>query len=173
MTSKTINTMNAVSLFILAGIGRLNEELEARGMGEQEDPTVAATIVASGVRTLDEFAATAVNLSHGEVTGEELKSQFRKAFPNHKIGDRHGPHYLSLARNGHLSGEVSCRFEPSKAKRQASRKGSVSIDVQAMTDVQKTALATALEGSNPELAASIRESIVVEEPTKKAKKAKK
>lgn len=37
-----------------------------------------------------------------EITASELTGEIRNAFPHNRIGDRHGPHYLSLSRRGHL-----------------------------------------------------------------------
>lgn len=155
--SKTIVTAAAATYFETFGLDALNTELTARGLGEQEDSKVGSMLVATGVRTLDEFAATLINLSEGSVTSENLERAFHKAFPEHKIGDRHGAHYLSLARNGNLSGTVECRFKPEKAvrKKAASSKG-IDLDVSSMDDDQREALAVALEGSQPETAAAIR-----------------
>jgi hypothetical protein len=36
------------------------------------------------------------------ITGKELTLALRRAFPEAAIGDRHGPHYLSLSRKGKL-----------------------------------------------------------------------
>lgn len=36
------------------------------------------------------------------ITGAELTAILREAFPNARVNDRHGPHYLSLSRNARL-----------------------------------------------------------------------
>ncbi len=36
------------------------------------------------------------------ITGSELTESLKQAFPQNAIGPRHGPHYLSLSRNGRL-----------------------------------------------------------------------
>ncbi len=158
MTTKTINMSATTNIFATFGMDSMNAELKARGLTEQTNEDVAAMLLATGCRSLDEFSATIVNLTDGKIDSDTLASHMTKAFPNHKIGDRHGSHYLSLARNGNLSGTIECRFKPAKATRKAkaaAAKG-ISLDVSTMTDEQRTALADALEATNPTLAASVR-----------------
>ena len=169
--SKIINTPAVIEVVSTFGLDPINTELEARGLAAQKDPTVGATILAMGVRSLDEFAATVVNLSLGTVESEDLRNHMAKAFPNHKIGDRHGSHYLSLARKGNLQGAVECRFQPAKATRKRRAKGTVGIDMKSMNAVQREALAIALDASNPELAAQVRAFVEPEAPKVEAPKA--
>jgi hypothetical protein len=37
-----------------------------------------------------------------DITANELFTELKETFPSAAIGPRHGPHYLSLSRNGHL-----------------------------------------------------------------------
>lgn len=37
-----------------------------------------------------------------DITAKELTIQLQAAFPNHDVGNRHGPHYLSLSKQGRL-----------------------------------------------------------------------
>lgn len=155
--TKSINMTATTNIFSTFGLDPMNAELEARGLTEQTNENVAAMLLATGCRSLDEFSATIVNLTDGNIDSDTLASHMTKAFPNHKIGDRHGSHYLSLARNGNLAGTVECRFKPAKATRKATTAAqSISLDVSAMSDEQRTALADALEATNSELAKSVR-----------------
>lgn len=117
MATKSVNTAKATEIFASMGLARLNEELSSRGLKTYENAEDAATILAMGVRSLDEFTATMVNLTHGELVGKALTPMLAMAFPDHGISDRHGPHYLSLCRTGETSSKIKCRFEIDKARR--------------------------------------------------------
>ncbi len=151
--SKTISIPSTTAIFAAYGLDALNTELKARSLETTKDAKVGAMILASGCRSLDEFSATIINLSTGTIDAETLREKMVKAFPQHKIGERHGPHYLSLARNGNLNGNVNCRFQPEKSTRKA-RKGIV-MDVSSMNEKQRKELARVLRPSNPSLADSI------------------
>lgn len=152
--SKSIHTPAAIATFTTFGIDALNIELKARKLGTCEDPTMGATILAMGCRSLDEYSATIINLSGGTIDADGLKAGMQKAFPEHKIGDRHGNHYLSLARKGNLQGNVECHFQPAKSSRKK-KAGHVGIDVASMNTKQRAALAKVLRASNPEVADQI------------------
>ncbi len=149
--SKTINTANAVTTFTAFDLDAMNTELQARGLTDVEDINMAATILASGIRSLDEFAATMINLAQGNIDSADLRDAMEVAFPEHKISDRHGSHYLSLARNGNLQGNIECRFAPPKATRKPRGKKGVNIDLSAMDEKQLKLLAKV----SPELEAAV------------------
>ena len=58
---------------------------------------------ASGHKTMTQkvFAAWAISRSP-DITGKELTALLMETFPNHNVTTRHGPHYLSLSKNGRL-----------------------------------------------------------------------
>lgn len=72
-------------------------------------------LIARGVRSQGEFAALVINLTKGGIQAEELTDAMAAAFPGAKVGKRHGPHYLCLARTGKLAGTD---IQPPKATRQ-------------------------------------------------------
>jgi hypothetical protein len=142
---KRINTAATVALLATFPVENINEELTARGATPTENAQAGATLLAMGCRTLDEVAATVVNLSKGEVTGEELTGYLKKAFPEHKIGERHGPHYLSLSRTGSLSGNIECRYTAPKAGRKVAK--AASFDLTSIEDKQLAAMAKSCKGT--------------------------
>lgn len=149
--SKTINVANATAIFALAPVASISAELQARGLDPVDDAKMGAMLLATGCRSLDEFSATMVNLYEGNIESESLKDAMAEAFPNHTIGDRHGSHYLSLARNGNLQGNVECRYQPPKAKRKARARKGLNIDLSSMTPKQRAALAKI----SPEIATAV------------------
>ena len=64
-------------------------------------------ITASAVRSQGDYVALVINVTHGEglpLSADDVTRALAMAFPNARIGDRHGPHYISLARTGKLKG---------------------------------------------------------------------
>lgn len=122
---KRIVTSQAIVIFTTFGLQAINEELGSRNMkpvdtgDASKDAEAGASLLAMGVRSLDEFAATVVNLSHGEIDGDRMTELMQQAFPNHSIGKRHGPHYTCHARNGNLGGDIVVRYTVPKAKRKS------------------------------------------------------
>lgn len=125
--SKRINMGATTTILATFDLDNINEELSHRGMTKVDDPNTGAALLAAGIRSLDEFAATVVNLSKGDCDADTLKVFMTKAFPNHKIGDRHGSHYLSLARSGNIQGAIECRYAPAKATRRKSTAKAVDL----------------------------------------------
>ena len=87
----------------------LTAELRRLGAPVPEGADAAAlaglALKAAPVKSQGDFAALAVNVTIGEnlpLTAEDLTSMLIMAFPGARIGKRHGPHYLSLARSGKL-----------------------------------------------------------------------
>lgn len=83
--------------------------LEAAGLpAEGKHGDRCRILVASrGIRSQGEFAALIINLTHGEggtLEPDALTRALVAAFPRANIGQRHGPHYMSLARHGNLKG---------------------------------------------------------------------
>lgn len=161
---KRINTAAAATILAAYPLEAINEELAHRGLATAPDQQAGATLLAMGVRSLDEFAATAVNLSQGAIEAEALKGQMAKAFPEHKIGDRHGAHYLSLARTGSLQGAIECRYTPGKASRKAQAKAAA-FDLSGIEDKQLAAMAKSAKGT-------ALEAVITAEVTRRAEAAK-
>ncbi len=141
--SKSVNTPAVVEYFNTFALDALNTELTVREMDATDDVKMAATILATSVRTLDELTATVVNLTEGNVDRPSLLDAMVKCFPDHTVGERHVGHYLSLARKGNLSGNIECRFAPGKAARKSRSKFKVTLDVRELTDAQRKALTKA------------------------------
>ena len=51
-----------------------------------------------------DVAKLLINVTRGMIDSADLTSILAGTFPDAKIGERHGPHYLSLARSGKLDG---------------------------------------------------------------------
>lgn len=120
--SKKINILATQAIFQAYGLAAINEELQARALQPSEDLAAGSLLIAMGVSSLDEFAVTLVNLSHGEVQVDQATSLMAQAYPENKIGNRHGPHYLSLARTGSAAGRYQARYGVPKATRKAGGK---------------------------------------------------
>lgn len=86
--------------------------LAARDIPCPEDPEKALTLAvrSSGAKTQGEVAALVVNLTRAQITGAQLTEVLKAAFPTDKVGDRHGPYYLSLCRTG----KIKVDFAPAK-----------------------------------------------------------
>jgi hypothetical protein len=117
--AKTIDTIATAALFASFKPEALAEELAARKLKPVEDVGTASMLLASGCRSLDDVTTTVINLSHGQVSGKDMTDMLAKCFPNHQIGDRHGPHYLSLVRTGDSGSKIECRFRVAKRQRVA------------------------------------------------------
>lgn len=68
---------------------------------ERTDRTAKPTANAGRQMNQKNFAAYII-ARNPAITGAELTALLREAFPNARVADRHGPHYLSLSRNGKL-----------------------------------------------------------------------
>lgn len=66
--------------------------------------SLLSVVRASGIKSQGEATVLIINLSNGTCTHEQVTIALKAGFPTAKITDRHGPHYLSLARTGKLSG---------------------------------------------------------------------
>jgi hypothetical protein len=144
--AKTINMMAAVAVFAGYGLEAINEELEARKLPKAEAPEAGATLLATGTRSLQEFAATVCNLSHGSVTGKDLTPLLAKAFPEHNITDRHGPHYMSACRSGD-TGNVVVRHAPEKGRRPTAPAKPVTVDLSGVDPKRLERIVKAVEGT--------------------------
>lgn len=77
---------------------------------EDHEKALALAVRSSGAKTQGEVAALVVNLTKGQITGAQLTDVLKAAFPSDKVGDRHGPYYLSLCRTG----KIKVDFAPAK-----------------------------------------------------------
>lgn len=77
---------------------------------EDHEKALALAVKSSGVKTQGEVSALVVNLTHGTISGAQLTEVLKAAFPTDKVGDRHGPYYLSLCRTG----KIKVDFTPAK-----------------------------------------------------------
>ncbi len=100
------------------------------GIEIPSDPTesTATLITLSKPRSQPEFSALAINVTRGGITGSELTEALRQAFPNAKVGDRHGPHYLCKARTGKLPGT---EYRPDFSRRSSQKKKMTPAQAQA------------------------------------------
>lgn len=101
----------AVALMALSGIEVIDRELEEAGIvtsaTSEEIDRVETYVKMQGITTQAHFAAVVINLTHGEgkkLDPDELTKAVADAFPNARVTDRHGPHYISHARKGRLKG---------------------------------------------------------------------
>ena len=97
----------------------INARLEKKGLSKIEDHQQAAlTLVkAEGIKSQGEATVLVVNLTQGKVDADQMTKILQQGFPGAKIGSRHGPHYLSLARTGKLEG-VEVGTIPHRARKQ-------------------------------------------------------
>lgn len=126
------------------------EELVARGFGEQE-PAVGASILAAATKSQGEYSALMINLARGQMTNEVLTQNLTVAFPDAKIGERHGPYYMSHARTGKLD----VRYTPTSGLRRKTST-TVNFDLKSLDEEQIVKLHRALAKTSPELAALIK-----------------
>lgn len=145
--SKTINTAATTAFLLTFGLPAIVSEMEARGLKPVSDPETGAALLAMGCKSLDDVAVTVVNLTNGSITAEELHEGFVKCFPEHKIGDRHAPHYLSLARTGNHNSKFETRVEVPKASRKAKGAAAKGLDLSGVADDRLTIMLTATEGT--------------------------
>lgn len=84
----------------------INARLTKAGLPAMEDREAAALALvrASGIKSQGEATVLIVNLTGGTCNAEQVTAALKAGFPGAKIGARHGPHYLSLARTGKLEG---------------------------------------------------------------------
>lgn len=147
--SKSINTSEVVKTFVSFGIDSINEELTARKMAAVTDTEAGSLLLAMGIRSLDEFAATVVNLSKGGISTLDMTAAMVRAFPGHKIGERHGPHYISLARTGSLSPKcmVEVRYAPGKGVRKPNAPSTPTFDLSTVDKAQLERMVKAAKGT--------------------------
>lgn len=73
-------------------------------LAEGADAVETALAVSGALKSQSACAAFLINVREGAITPAELTEALAKAFPNDKVGDRHGAHYASLSRTGKLKG---------------------------------------------------------------------
>lgn len=115
--------------------------LAGRDIPCPEDPekALALAVRSSGAKTQGEVAALVVNLTKAQVTGAQLTEVLKAAFPSDKVGDRHGPYYLSLCRTG----KIKVDFTP--AKKAAAPKNDEVSELKAKVEALEARIAKALE----------------------------
>jgi len=104
-----INFKAAYDLLKNTDLALMNNEIELKQLPAMTDQATAATLLVTGLRTQGDFAALIINLSEGRVTPGEITEGLKAAFPDNKVGDKHGAYYTSKARTGDL---VGCRYAP-------------------------------------------------------------
>ena len=182
---KKINVENTAAFVFSFGLDSINEELIHRGLAKVEDAKAGSNLLAMFVTSLDSLTVLSLNLSEGMITSEELGDLMGRVFPENRIGVRHGPHYLSLARHGNLSkaaGTPRHSPAPSAARRGRTAKG---MDLSAVSSEQLEAMAKAAVGTplhrlvQSEItkrsltAPAVEPAPVVEEPKAEGKRARK
>jgi len=97
---------------------QINAYLAENGLTTTEDkaPEIAIRF-SQATSSQAKMAAFLINVTKGDITTDQLGDALRLAFPNAKVGDRHGPHYASLSRTGKLKG---CNHSVAKAGRTSS-----------------------------------------------------
>ena len=68
---------------------------------ERTDAVAKPTAAVRKKMTQKVFASWVI-ANNPSISGRQLTQELRDAFPQAAIGDRHGPHYLSLSKNGRL-----------------------------------------------------------------------
>ncbi|KKM79182.1 hypothetical protein LCGC14_1352540 [marine sediment metagenome] len=114
-TTKTNLAQALTPLMALVSLEESNRVLTEAGLEAREDIAPAQTLIAvSAIATQSDFAATVINLTNGQVSGEQLSEACGAAFDGRKTkdGSRHGPYYLCRARKGLLKG---CNVVPPKS----------------------------------------------------------
>jgi hypothetical protein len=149
---KTIDTTKTTAILAGFPIERLAEELKARGFVPSADDSVAnAQMLAVSCRSLDDVVVTLVNLTHGEVDSEAVTSLLAAAFPAHRIGERHGAHYISLCRTGNISSKFPVRFTPGRARKSVkAAPAAKTYDLSNVPPAQLKKLAAAAKGTDLE-----------------------
>ena len=103
--------MSALSTILatLIPMDRANAHLKANNLPVMEDheKSLNLVITSSGARTQADVARLVINLTEGHVNSKDLTEILKVAFPKDKVGERHGPNYLSLARTGKLKTDFS------------------------------------------------------------------
>ena len=96
----------AKAIAIIATGDSINARLVKAGLPAMEDREAAslALVRASGIKSQGEATVLVVNLTGGACNADQITAALKLGFPSAKIGARHGPHYLSLARTGKLEG---------------------------------------------------------------------
>jgi hypothetical protein len=106
MTSEDIHIENAArALAESRASGRVKDALERLGETATGDPVVDSRrlIELADARTQYRMAALYCGLRGvPEADPKELTRLLAAAFPTHRVGRRHGPHYVSRARTGLL-----------------------------------------------------------------------
>lgn len=131
----------ATTLSALVSHDRCNEFLTSKGLPTLDDHEKALNLIvkSSGVKSQEELSALTVNLTQGTVTGAQLTEVLKAGFPasaGYKVGERHGPYYLSLCRTGKIKGSIKVDFTPPKGAGKA-----VKVENNAETDALKAKVA--------------------------------
>ena len=132
----------AVVLLALTNIDALDRELEKEGIvaaeGTEEKDRTMTYLKSQGIATQGHFAAVVINFTIGEklkLTPTQLTAACAKAFPNANVKERHGPHYLSHARHGRLTGLRADLPVIPHAKRKSKPKSEQESDIELANDV--------------------------------------
>lgn len=78
------------------------EIMIGRGVRLERTERMAKPTASASRRMTQKILAAFLIADNPEMTGGTLTDLLREAFPSARIGSRHGPHYLSLSRNGRL-----------------------------------------------------------------------
>lgn len=103
----------------LASPDRIKTYMAEESIPVQATPEDNLRIVVREFRNMKQgqAAAALINLTQGTISAETLTSSLKTLFPDDRVGERHGPHYLSHARTGKLK---DCRFTPGTKRGSAS-----------------------------------------------------
>jgi hypothetical protein len=100
--AKVLNALVKVEV-IDASLKALKLEVKTKDQLEK----LAILIKSSGVNNQATMAALGITLTRNSgavLKADELTAFLKAAFPEAQVGERHGPHYLCLARCGKLQG---------------------------------------------------------------------
>lgn len=122
MANKIDVTECARAMLDVAGELAISERLVAQGVPAEGAALARGELLvkAGGLRSEGEVAALAINLTGGRIAPKDLTRILAASFPTLRVGDRHGPHYISLARTGKLKGvddaARAIKFAPRRAR---------------------------------------------------------
>ena len=158
----SINTDALVEIVSGFGTEAINEELAAQGIPEMPE-AAGVVVVTKGVTNLGSFTRLVSDLSRGTLAGKDITELMRRVFPDNKIGDKHGPHYLSTARKGKYG---QLRHQPPSGRR---TKTQVVIDLKGLDEKGLKALAKVSPALKAAIEAYQAMPPVTEEPAVAAK----
>lgn len=108
--NNTILGFNALTISSVA----ITSEFKKLGLACPKKDALATLVRCSGMRSQSDVSRLALNLTGSRLHHTELTELLSVAFPTAKIGERHGKHYMSLARTGKIDG---INVAPAKAMR--------------------------------------------------------